>query len=79
MLAPCPLVASSACLARRVLSPARPRAPRWSVCAFLCCLVLLVVLCYLLGLLLGPLGLKESALPTQRSCLSNTGGDFFMA
>uniref|UniRef100_A0A8B9SLC2 Prominin-1-A n=1 Tax=Anas platyrhynchos TaxID=8839 RepID=A0A8B9SLC2_ANAPL len=52
---------------------------RWNVCAFLCCLVLLVVLCYLLGLLLGPLGLKESALPTQRSCLSNTGGDFFMA
>lgn len=49
------------------------------MCAFLCCLVLLVVLCYLLGLLLGPLGLKESALPTQRSCLSNTGGDFFMA
>ncbi|XP_035167812.1 prominin-1-A-like [Oxyura jamaicensis] len=52
---------------------------RWSVCALLCCLVLLVVLCNLLGLLLGPLGLKESALPTQRSCLSNTGGDFFMA
>ncbi|KAI6066385.1 Prominin-1-A [Aix galericulata] len=52
---------------------------RWSVCAVLCCLVLLVVLCNLLGLLLGPLGLKESALPTQRSCLSNAGGDFFMA
>lgn len=52
---------------------------RWSVCALLCCLVLLVVLCNVLGLLLGPLGLKESALPTQRSCLSNTGGDFFMA
>lgn len=74
-----PPAASSACSARRVLSPARPRAPRWSVCAVLCCLVLLVVLCNLLGLLLGPLGLKESALPTQRSCLSNTGGDFFMA
>uniref|UniRef100_A0A8B9DIF0 Uncharacterized protein n=1 Tax=Anser cygnoides TaxID=8845 RepID=A0A8B9DIF0_ANSCY len=52
---------------------------RWSVCALLCCLVLLVVLCNVLGLLLGPLGLKESALPTQRSCLSNTGGDFFIA
>ncbi|NXK54432.1 PRM1A protein, partial [Chauna torquata] len=26
-----------------------------------------------------PLGLKEHALPTQRSCLSNAGGNFFMA
>ncbi|NWX69928.1 PRM1A protein, partial [Alca torda] len=26
-----------------------------------------------------PLGLKESVLPTQRSCLSNAGGNFFMA
>ncbi|NXX02287.1 PRM1A protein, partial [Larus smithsonianus] len=26
-----------------------------------------------------PLGLKENVLPTQRSCLSNTGGNFFMA
>ncbi|NXN46925.1 PRM1A protein, partial [Rhinoptilus africanus] len=26
-----------------------------------------------------PLGLQEGALPTQRSCLSNAGGNFFMA
>lgn len=45
----------------------------------LCCLVLLIVLCYLLALALGALGLKPSVLPTERSCLSNSGGDFFMA
>ncbi|XP_054063023.1 prominin-1-A-like [Rissa tridactyla] len=52
---------------------------RWSICVLLCCMVLLVVLCNVIGLLLGPLGLKENVLPTQRSCLSNTGGNFFMA
>ncbi|XP_027644711.1 prominin-1-A-like isoform X1 [Falco peregrinus] len=52
---------------------------RWSVCIVLCCVVLLVVLCNTVGLLLGPLGLKESVLPTQRSSLSNVGGNFFMA
>ncbi|XP_072196336.1 prominin-1-A-like isoform X1 [Excalfactoria chinensis] len=52
---------------------------RWAVCMLLCCMVLLVVLCNTCGLLLGPLGHKESTPPTQRSCLSNTGGNFFMA
>nr|XP_010309904.1 PREDICTED: prominin-2 [Balearica regulorum gibbericeps] len=52
---------------------------RWSVCVLLCCMVLLVVLCNITGLLLGPLGLKENVLPTQRSSLSNAGGNFFMA
>ncbi|KAM9132771.1 prominin-1-A-like isoform 2-T2 [Pangshura tecta] len=52
---------------------------RWIVGICLCCLVLLVVLCYLLALVLGALGLKPSALPTERGCLSNSGGDFFMA
>ncbi|XP_074882324.1 prominin-1-A-like [Buteo buteo] len=52
---------------------------RWSICVLLCCMVLLVVLCNVFGLLLGPLGLKESVLPTQRSSLSNAGGNFFMA
>uniref|UniRef100_A0A8C4TVT7 Prominin-1-A-like n=1 Tax=Falco tinnunculus TaxID=100819 RepID=A0A8C4TVT7_FALTI len=52
---------------------------RWSVCIVLCCVVLLVVLCNTVGLLLGPLGLKESVLPMQRSSLSNVGGNFFMA
>ncbi|XP_068254924.1 prominin-1-A-like [Nyctibius grandis] len=52
---------------------------RWLVCVLLCCMVLLVVLCNVAGLLLGPLGLKEGVLPTQRSSLSNAGGNFFMA
>ncbi|XP_064320572.1 prominin-1-A-like [Phalacrocorax carbo] len=52
---------------------------RWRVCVLLCCMVLLVVLCNAIGLLLGPLGLKESVPPTQRSSLSNAGGNFFMA
>ncbi|TFK07015.1 fibroblast growth factor-binding protein 3 [Platysternon megacephalum] len=52
---------------------------RWIVGICLCCLVLLIVLCYLLALALGALGLKPSALPTERGCLANSGGDFFMA
>ncbi|XP_015488419.1 prominin-1-A-like isoform X3 [Parus major] len=52
---------------------------RLIVCTLLCCTVLLVVLCNVLGLLLGPLGLKEGVLPTQRSSLSDAGGNFFMA
>ncbi|KAJ7397564.1 prominin-1-A-like protein [Pitangus sulphuratus] len=52
---------------------------RLIVCALLCCTVLLVVLCNVFGLLLGPLGLKEDVLPTERSGLSNAGGNFFMA
>ncbi|XP_034633227.1 prominin-1-A-like [Trachemys scripta elegans] len=52
---------------------------RWIVGICLCCLVLLIVLCYLLALVLGALGLKPSVLPTERGCLSNSGGDFFMA
>ncbi|XP_005048558.2 PREDICTED: prominin-1-A-like [Ficedula albicollis] len=52
---------------------------RLILCAILCCMVLLVVLCNFFGLLLGPLGLKEGVLPTQRSSLSDAGGNFFMA
>ncbi|CAM5130369.1 unnamed protein product [Eretmochelys imbricata] len=52
---------------------------RWIVGICLCCLVLLIVLCYLLALALGALGLKPSVLPIERSCLSNSGGEFFMA
>ncbi|XP_059707795.1 prominin-1-A-like isoform X2 [Haemorhous mexicanus] len=52
---------------------------RLIMCALLCCTVLLVVLCNVFGLLLGPLGLKEGVLPTQRSSLSHAGGNFFMA
>ncbi|XP_039409570.1 prominin-1-A-like [Corvus cornix cornix] len=52
---------------------------RLIVCALLCCTVLLVVLCNVFGLLLGPLGLKEGVLPHSASSLSNAGGNFFMA
>lgn len=67
---PCQVLLSDSCLSS---------CPRWSICVLLCCMVLLVVLCNVIGLLLGPLGLKESVLPTQRSSLSNAGGNFFMA
>ncbi|XP_053161013.1 prominin-1-A-like isoform X2 [Hemicordylus capensis] len=52
---------------------------RWIVCLILCCLVLLIIICNVLGLLCGPLGLNPRVLPTKRSCLSNSGGDFLMA
>ncbi|XP_018408673.1 PREDICTED: prominin-1-A-like [Nanorana parkeri] len=52
---------------------------RWIVCICLSCIILLVVVCNLFGLLLGPCGHKSSVDPTNRSCASNSGGDFFMA
>ncbi|KAM8806121.1 prominin-1-A-like [Eudromia elegans] len=52
---------------------------RWSVCALLCCMVLLVVTCNAFGLLLGPLGLEPAAPPTERGCLASAAGSFFMA
>ncbi|XP_069095683.1 prominin-1-A-like isoform X2 [Pleurodeles waltl] len=52
---------------------------RWSVGVALSCIVLLIVLCNVFGLLLGPIGLKSNVDPTKRSCASNSGGDFFMA
>ncbi|XP_060943228.1 prominin-2 [Limanda limanda] len=51
---------------------------RWGVCVFLCCVVLLVVVCNLLGLVLGPLGLTPSEDPTKRSCTSDSGGTFLV-
>uniref|UniRef100_A0A3B3B9Y9 Prominin 2 n=1 Tax=Oryzias melastigma TaxID=30732 RepID=A0A3B3B9Y9_ORYME len=51
---------------------------RWSVCTALCCTVLLVVVCNLLGLTFGPLGLSPKADPTERSCTANCGGIFLM-
>ncbi|TDH01246.1 hypothetical protein EPR50_G00178260 [Perca flavescens] len=51
---------------------------RWTVCVVLCCVVLLVVLCNLLGLVLGPLGLTPKADPTKRSCTSDCGGIFLI-
>uniref|UniRef100_A0A8C5MCN8 Prominin-like protein n=1 Tax=Leptobrachium leishanense TaxID=445787 RepID=A0A8C5MCN8_9ANUR len=52
---------------------------RWIVGICLCCIVLLVVVCNLFGLLLSPCGHRDRADPTERSCLSNSGGNFFMA
>ncbi|XP_040292556.1 prominin-1-A-like [Bufo bufo] len=52
---------------------------RWIVGICLSCIILLVVVCNLLGLLFGPCGHKEKLDPTERSCASNSGGDFFMA
>ncbi|XP_074531224.1 prominin-2 [Halichoeres trimaculatus] len=51
---------------------------RWGVCVALCCLVLLVVVCNLLGLVFGPLGLKPKADPTKRSGTADCGGIFLM-
>lgn len=51
---------------------------RWGVCVVLCCVVLLVVVCNLLGLALGPLGLSPKADPTKRSCTADCGGTFLL-
>ncbi|KAI4813157.1 hypothetical protein KUCAC02_024505 [Chaenocephalus aceratus] len=51
---------------------------RWAVAVALCCAVLLVVVCYLLGLVLGPLGLSPKDDPTERSCTADCGGTFLM-
>lgn len=51
---------------------------RWGVCVALCCLVLLVVVCNLLGLVFGPLGLKPKVDPTKRSGTADCGGIFLM-
>ncbi|KAL2082968.1 hypothetical protein ACEWY4_020741 [Coilia grayii] len=52
---------------------------RWIIGVVLCCLILLVVVCNLLGLFLGPAGLNPKTNPTERSCSSDCGGTFFMA
>ncbi|XP_062851671.1 prominin-2 [Trichomycterus rosablanca] len=52
---------------------------RWIVALILCCLVLLVVVCNLFGLLLGPVGLKPKVDPAHRSRTSNCAGLFLMS
>ncbi|OCT70038.1 hypothetical protein XELAEV_180369611mg, partial [Xenopus laevis] len=52
---------------------------RWIVGIILCCIILLIIVCILFGLSLGPLGLKGNEDPTKRNCASNSGGNFFMA
>ncbi|XP_056385786.1 prominin-1-A-like isoform X2 [Hyla sarda] len=52
---------------------------RWIVGICLSCIILLIVVCNLFGLLLGPCGHKAHADPTERNCASNSAGDFLMA
>lgn len=52
---------------------------RWIIAVILCCLILLVVVCNLLGLVLGPAGLIPKVDPTERSSTANCGGLFLMA
>ncbi|KAI5108009.1 prominin-2 isoform X1, partial [Silurus meridionalis] len=52
---------------------------RWTIVMILCCLILLVVVCNLLGLFLGPAGLVPKDDPTDRSSIANCGGLFLMA
>ncbi|AWP14029.1 putative prominin-1-A-like [Scophthalmus maximus] len=65
-------------MVRMTSEVARVERIRWSVFVALCCAVLLVVVCNLLGLVLGPLGLRPKADPTKRSCTADCGGTFFM-
>lgn len=62
------------------ITPEAQRAERirWGVCVALCCVVLLVVVCNLMGLVLGPVGLTPKADPTKRSCTADCGGTFLM-
>ncbi len=42
-------------------------------------IVLLMVVLQTIGLLFGCLGYRASAKPTERSCMSNSGGQMLMA
>ncbi|NXU18116.1 PRM1A protein, partial [Pardalotus punctatus] len=52
---------------------------RWLGCLILCCMVVLILVFYYLGLLCGTCGFDKHASPTTRGCISNTGGNFLMA
>lgn len=51
---------------------------RWLGSLIVCGLLTLIVVFYCLGLLCGICGYDQSATPTKRGCLSNTGGVFLM-
>ena len=51
---------------------------RWLVCLTICCLLTLIYIFYLLGLLCVTLGYDQNATPTNRGCVSNTGGVLLM-
>uniref|UniRef100_A0A3P9AIJ2 Prominin 2 n=1 Tax=Esox lucius TaxID=8010 RepID=A0A3P9AIJ2_ESOLU len=70
--------------ARRYIGMYSPEAQmieliRWAVCITLSCVVLLVVVCNLLGLFLGLMGLSTCDDPTERSSTADCGGTFLMA
>ncbi|XP_032079538.1 LOW QUALITY PROTEIN: prominin-1 [Thamnophis elegans] len=52
---------------------------RWLGCLILCCMVVLILVFFYLGLLCGMCGYDKNATPTTRGCVSNTGGNFLMA
>uniref|UniRef100_A0A670Y642 Prominin 1 n=1 Tax=Pseudonaja textilis TaxID=8673 RepID=A0A670Y642_PSETE len=52
---------------------------RWLGCLILCCMVILILVFFSLGLLCGTCGYDKNATPTTRGCVSNTGGNFLMA
>ncbi|XP_030047072.1 prominin-1 [Microcaecilia unicolor] len=51
---------------------------RWLGFLVLCCMVVLVLIFYYLGLLCGACGYDRNASPTTRGCISNTAGNFLM-
>ncbi|XP_068925532.1 prominin-1 isoform X2 [Petaurus breviceps papuanus] len=52
---------------------------RWLSCLIACCLLILILVFYYLGLLCGTCGYNKHKTPTNRGCISNTGGNFLMA
>ncbi|XP_056658422.1 prominin-1 isoform X3 [Monodelphis domestica] len=52
---------------------------RWLGCLIICCLLVLILVFYYLGLLCGACGYSKHTTPTNRGCVSNTGGNFLMA
>ncbi|XP_078534566.1 prominin-1 isoform X6 [Lissotriton helveticus] len=52
---------------------------RWLGSLALCCMLILILLFFCLGLLCGSCGYDRQATPTTRGCISNTGGNFLMA
>ncbi|KAL8207590.1 UNVERIFIED_CONTAM: hypothetical protein K2H54_059479, partial [Gekko kuhli] len=52
---------------------------RWLCGLLVCCMVVLILVFYYLGLLCGTCGYDRNATPTTRGCISNTGGNFLMA
>ncbi|XP_006884597.1 PREDICTED: prominin-1 [Elephantulus edwardii] len=51
---------------------------RWLACLVVCCLLTLIVIFFYLGMLCGICGYDKQATPTNRGCVSNTGGIFLM-